>query len=464
MQTFVGEGVALNTRDINIKKSLVVIAVLLLGLALGKLISIEPFLAFVLMVGLLTALLTVFNTNIALIILVISMFLSPEITIAKVPSRAIVVRIDDLLLAVIFFTWIAKMAINKQLGLIRRTPLNWLIVAYTVVYIVSTSIGIGAGRVHLLKSFFYILKYIEYFLLYFLVSNNIRSKKQIKTFIVFFLITCVITCVYAIATVGVAGRATAPFEGTEAEPNTLGGYLVFIFAIIGGIFLYTDSARWRFWCVALAGLSFFTLLQTLSRGSFLAFIPMYLTLVFFTRRKRAFLIGLLILSVFILPVVVPAKVTERIRKTFTMEYAHKTLNEQTPLDESATARLKSWREVVKKWKERPLLGYGVTGVGLVDGQYPRILGETGIIGSLIFLWLIFRIFINTFKVFNSLHDDWLRGLTLGFLAGFISLLSHSLFANTFIIVRIMEPFWFLAAVVMMLPSISKITPPKSNII
>jgi hypothetical protein len=41
------------------------------------------------------------------------------------------------------------------------------------------------------------------------------------------------------------------------------------------------------------------------------------------------------------------------------------------------------------------------------------------------------------------------------LAGFIGLLFHALGANTFIIVRIMEPFWFLAGIVMMLEEIEK---------
>jgi hypothetical protein len=38
---------------------------------------------------------------------------------------------------------------------------------------------------------------------------------------------------------------------------------------------------------------------------------------------------------------------------------------------------------------------------------------------------------------------------MGFLAGFIGLLFHAIGANTFIIVRIMEPFWFMAAMVLM---------------
>jgi len=42
---------------------------------------------------------------------------------------------------------------------------------------------------------------------------------------------------------------------------------------------------------------------------------------------------------------------------------------------------------------------------------------------------------------------------MGFPAGFIGLLVHSIGANTFIIVRIMEPFWFVAGMVAMIPEL-----------
>jgi hypothetical protein len=44
---------------------------------------------------------------------------------------------------------------------------------------------------------------------------------------------------------------------------------------------------------------------------------------------------------------------------------------------------------------------------------------------------------------------------LGFIAGFVGLLFHGLGANTFIIVRIMEPFWFMAALVVMIPKLEE---------
>jgi len=43
------------------------------------------------------------------------------------------------------------------------------------------------------------------------------------------------------------------------------------------------------------------------------------------------------------------------------------------------------------------------------------------------------------------------------LAGFIGLLVHAIGANTFIIVRIMEPFWFALGMVVMMPELESKT-------
>lgn len=403
-------------------------------------------------------LITFINTDAALILLIFSMLLSPELKLADVPQRAVVVRVDDILLFVVFFTWLAKMAINKQLGLLKYTPLNFPIAAYILIYILSTGLGIMAGNINPVKSSFYILKFIEYFMLFFMVGNNIHSKEQIRVFIMAFFITGVLTCTYALLTVGKMGRATAPFEGPIGEPNTLGGYLILLFAITMGIFLYSPSKTWRILCAALAFFIFVTLLQTLSRGSYLAFIPMYLTLLILTKKKKILLTAMLILGIFILPIVVPIKVTERIERTFVPGKTYETLGKRVPLDEAAAARIEIWKDVVfEKWIKHPFLGFGVTGVGLVDTQYPRVLGESGIIGFLIFIWLLLSIFKNSLRVFRSIQDDWSQGLALGFLAGFIGLSIHCFAANTFIIVRIMEPFWFMAAVVIMLPYLQEIS-------
>ena len=86
----------------------------------------------------------------------------------------------------------------------------------------------------------------------------------------------------------------------------------------------------------------------------------------------------------------------------------------------------------------------------MDAQYPRILVETGICGMLAFAWLVYTLFHVGLSTWRYAQDDLLRGLSAGLIAGFVGLLVHAIGANTFIIVRIMEPFWFLTGIVIAL--------------
>ena len=44
-------------------------------------------------------------------------------------------------------------------------------------------------------------------------------------------------------------------------------------------------------------------------------------------------------------------------------------------------------------------------------------------------------------------------ISIGFLSGFMGLLLFSAAAATFIIIRIMEPFWFIVAIIAVLPEL-----------
>ena len=65
------------------------------------------------------------------------------------------------------------------------------------------------------------------------------------------------------------------------------------------------------------------------------------------------------------------------------------------------------------------------------------------------------IFYQTLKIYRKAKDSLFKGLALGFLAGHIGMLFHAISANTFILIRIMEPYWFLAGMVMMIPRLEK---------
>ena len=425
---------------------------------IGKFAVLQsPILVLGLVGGLIISLITLVNTDLALIILIFSMFLSPEIPIAQVPERAVVIRIDDILLIFMFFAWFAKMAINKQLGLLKNTPINRYLIIYILICIVSTALSIffRIGYARFSNAFFYILKYTEYFLIFFLVSNNLRSSRQAKIFTYFLILVCFIVCIYGYYQIKMGlGRVSAPFEGEKTEPNTLAGYLLIMFGLIGGLLLSNQSAISKF---ILGGLYLFMIpvfLFTLSRGGYLGFLALFASQIILAKRKKLFLLFILIVAILIVPRILPLRVAERVKSTFVPGIQYELLGQKVTLDESAAARVGTWGWVLTDWQKSPLFGYGITGLGFIDGQYVHVIGELGLVGFLVFLWLIFSLFINTLKIYRSSEDTYIQGISLGFLLGFIGILIQGFSANTFIIVRIMEPFWFLAAMVSVLPELA----------
>ena len=111
------------------------------------------------------------NTELALHIILLSMLLSPEIVVGGVggislgkpatKGEALVLRMEDLVLVTVALAWFARTAIFKELGLIRKTPLNLAIFAYIISLIIATLLGIFLGNVRPVRGFFYTLKYTE---------------------------------------------------------------------------------------------------------------------------------------------------------------------------------------------------------------------------------------------------------------------------------------------------------------
>jgi len=400
------------------------------------------------------------STQIALYILIFSMLLSPEFIVGGTEGatlgRGITLRVDDLLVAVIGFSWLARMAINKDLGFFLRTPLNRPIAYYMLVCVASTLLGAMFGRVNLKTGMLFVLKYFEYVVIYFMVANYFKDRKQLKTFVWAMLLTCVIVSVVSLAQIPEGERISAPFEGKVGEPNTYGGYLVFMMSIATGLALMEESFRTRLVAFSLVILFSIPLLYTQSRSSYLAAIPAVLSFLWLSKRKQWIPLALLLVAL-LLPFMAPKVTKDRVSYTFTQGVGRpdSVAIAGVQLDTSTSARLQSWQEAMRDLVRHPVLGFGVTGYRFVDAQYVRVAAETGLLGLLLFLLLLATILRESYRVFKASHDPFDKGLTIGFIAGFTGLLFHAIGANTFIIVRIMEPFWFIAAMVMMIPSLKE---------
>ena len=400
------------------------------------------------------------RTEVGLYLVIASMLLSPEFSVGAATlaeARAVVFRTEDFLLLVIAASWFAKTAVHKELGLVMKTPLNGPIVAYVAVNLLATLVGYLLGSVGTTAGFFYVLKYVEYFVVYYMVVNNVADRAQARRLVVVALATAAIASLIGIAQIPAGGRVSAPFEGEVGEPNTFGGYLLLMMALALGVALEARALRVRLAMVGLVGLFLMPFAFTLSRASYLGLVPMIAALAVLSTR-RTVMLGALVVLLVASPVLVslaPAPVARRVAYTFKPEKGQPTVHVgKVGLDPSTSARFISARHAVEGWLKSPqtiLVGYGVTGFTFMDAQYARVLVETGVLGLLVFLWLIARILGTGLGSARALGSPEERGLAIGFIAGTIGLLVHALGSNTFIIVRIMEPFWLFAGIVVMLP-------------
>ncbi len=395
----------------------------------------------------------------AMHIMVMAFLLSPEIPIARgggttlETSRPVTIRVEDLILVILLLHWGLKMGLNPRVGILVKTPINFPLFVFIGINVVATSIGIAAQTVNAPSAFFFVAKYIEYYMFFFITVNMVESREQIRNLFYTAVFTCLCVCVYADWHIPSGVRLSAPFEGESGEPNTLGGYLVFMLAFLLALFLETRNELMRYVFAGLTAFVFVPFLFTLSRGSYLAAIPMIGFLFYGTRRKNL-LLAMILIGLLALAAWKPKAVIERI--TYTVHQKASTqdqivITEGVHLDTSTTERIRSWRVTMQRWLKTPMmvfLGAGATGVGFIDAQYIRVLCENGGIGLMVFFWLLWTLYAEARKTYTMSVTDFERGLALGYMGGLAALCVHGLSSNTFVVVRIMEPFWFMTGLLL----------------
>lgn len=439
---------------------LVVLVIIILTLGGAVLITQASIgIAVVVIIGLIVAIFTFLNAEFALYALIIAMLLGPQVGLSgaegeAVRGRGVTLRVDDFLLVIIGLTWFFKTAVEKELGLLLKTPLNTPIGIYLLICVISTLFGYMMGRVRGTAGIFFVLKYFQYYVIYFMAVNLLREKKQLERFLSTMFIVCFIVSLIAIYSMMQGIRASAPFEGATGEPNTLGGYLIFMISVNIGLLLTWGTRKQKFQLSALLLVSTIALAATLSRTSWIAIGPMALSLLYFSDKKKTVIFALLV-CLMAAPFVAPKSVQDRILFTVKQQKQEGQMKiGNVRVDTSTSARFESMKQVLTRdFAKQPIIGFGITGYAFLDAQYARVLAETGLLGLLAFLYLLRSIYRNAKETYYRTNDLFYKGLTLGYITGFFALLTHCIGANTFIIVRIMEPFWFLTAMVIMIPII-----------
>ena len=191
--------------------------------------------------------------------------------------------------------------------------------------------------------------------------------------------------------------------------------------VLLGILTQVNLRQWKWPLMLLAVFTLVPFAHTLSRASYGAIVVMYLTLIFFSKfSTKTVLMALLALFLIFFMVFKPDFVMHRLVSAVTPEY-----QENIPtvkigglsLGASPSARILDWIDLFQTWKTKPFLGFGLTGVRFVDGQYIKVLVETGVLGLLPFIMLLFVIFHQVHKIYKKTKNPLYKGLAMGFLVG-----------------------------------------------
>lgn len=382
----------------------------------------------------------------ALYFLIFAMMFSPEFQIGEMSgSRQVTARIEDFLILVIMAGWLANIAVDRNRTLFRRSVVNLPILVYIQVLFIATLLGVVAGRVDFIKGAFYTLKYIQYFVLFLFVLNTNLTTRQLKQLVVVHMVSSLGLGLFGLSQIGSGERVTTPFEGGGAgEPGTMGGFLVLVLSISLGYVVHSKIVSHRVLFALMSLLLFPPFLYTLSRGSYVAFIVAYILMFLLSLKKPIFTLGLISLFT-ITMLILPGDVIERVVSTFRADGSMSIRVGEVAIDESASLRIRGYERVFGRMVSSPVFGFGVRGAGFIDGQYLLVLAETGVAGLLCFAWIQFLMLRYEYRLATSLRSNFSRPLAIGFFTGHVGLLVHALGANTFILIRVMEPFWFLFA-------------------
>ncbi|NVM04103.1 MAG: O-antigen ligase family protein [Candidatus Helarchaeota archaeon] len=124
-------------------------------------------------------------------------------------------------------------------------------------------------------------------------------------------------------------------------------------------------------------------------------------------------------------------------------------------------RLNRWTAAVRMFEQNPVLGVGydtyinnyyyyrnvnyLTPLSSsfmgVHSEFLKVLSETGIVGLVSFILLLFIFFREGFKVYNKMNDLFLKLTILGIIGGFSSYLIQGIFNNFTKIDKVAVPFW-----------------------
>ena len=230
-----------------------------------------------------------------------------------------------------------------------------------------------------------------------------------------------------------------------AGVNGLGAFEAQVAILLLALAAFERKRLWQLGYVALAIVSAICLMFTFSRGGYLALLFGWLFLGLVKQRK---LLVLLALFVGMWTSLVPPAVQQRVLMTYDQTSGE--------LDHSAATRVNLWHEAMQVFDTNPLVGVGFDTYAYTEhlsnykdthNIYVKVLVETGILGLLIFLWLLAKTFVTSYGLFRKARDPFLASLGLGLAGWVVSSFVANCFGDRWMYLQVNGYMWVLGGMV-----------------
>lgn len=308
-----------------------------------------------------------------------------------------------------------------------------------------------------------ILRLTQYAFVFFVLLKEIKDKRQINK-VIFSICSGIILAsidgMWQVATgrdfirgyatiinIGLL-RATASFK----DSNLLGIYLSAFTPLVLGLSLYYFRKMKKLAFIFVSIISLSGIILTYSRPTLLA---IYIALLFLSIVKQDKKIAVsLIVILLVAPFILPKAV-----KNWAKEVEYNPLRLMCNDD-----RIAVYRNSIKMIKAHPFVGVGTNtfmknykqykespeyrNVVTSDYMYAHniffhMAAEIGLIGLGIFIWLLYKLFIECRNIYRALNDNYLKMVSLSLSACLIAFLVNGLTESSLYYSRVAIIFWYI---------------------
>jgi len=451
--------------------------------------------------------------SLGIIALLLFIPIYPKFPTFNVAGTYVAIRAEDFLVAFVLLLWLIDQIRQRFPTL--KDRVGRLILLYW-----------GVGLLSLLSAFFitknivphlaflHFLRRIEYMSLFFVALASIKSMRNVKSYGWVLFLATIGVIVYGLGqkffawpvistmneefSKGMLLQLTewARINSTFAGHYDLAAFLVLILAFTAGFFFGLKNKTQRILVLLIGMASFYLLILTASRVSFVAYL-LAITFVLVALRKYWW-VGP-ILAVSLVGMLFSEEITQRYALTFNIDLSAlsskipkrpekeqiflvptplptpaeeeveevKKVSKPTPKPIATTSAVEEWKPTtelaveyssgirfnvewprsLRAFTKNPFLGTGYSSVTLAtDNDYLRLLAETGFLGFVAFFLIFLEITRQVFRFARTTLPGLRKSLVMAFSGAALGLLANAVFIDVFESSKIAFIFWILMGI------------------